>query len=94
VLTERTDHLKELDGAPHLSDAQTYRRDRRKDALLQENGYSVIRFLAEDLSSELDAVLDSILRALAHRGKTFPRPVSTPADNAETTEFAPEHSAS
>lgn len=26
-----------------------YRRDRRKDQLLQENGYFVLRFLAEDV---------------------------------------------
>lgn len=57
----------ELDGAQHLTDAITYRRDRRKDQLLQENGYLVLRFLAEDLGKELDAVLDAILRSLAHR---------------------------
>ena len=55
----------ELDGAQHRSDA-AYRRDRRKDQLLQENGYWVLRFLAEDVGKELDAVLDAILRSLAH----------------------------
>ncbi|MEQ1910101.1 MAG: DEAD/DEAH box helicase family protein [Vicinamibacterales bacterium] len=39
----------ELDGAQHLGDAIAYRRDRRKDQLLQENGYLVLRFLAEDV---------------------------------------------
>jgi very-short-patch-repair endonuclease len=29
----------ELDGAQHLADAEAYRRDRKKDALLQKNGY-------------------------------------------------------
>ena len=57
----------ELDGAQHLSDAEAYRRDRRKDALLQENGYLVMRFLAEDLAQRLDEVLDAILRTLTHR---------------------------
>ena len=57
----------ELDGAQHLSDAVAYRRDRRKDQLLQENGYWVLRFLAEDVGKELDAVLDTILRALVQR---------------------------
>lgn len=57
----------ELDGAQHLSDAAAYRRDRRKDQLLQENGYWVLRFLAEDVGKELELVLDTILRALAHR---------------------------
>jgi very-short-patch-repair endonuclease len=54
----------ELDGAQHLSDPDAYRRDRRKDQLLQENGYFVLRFLAEDVGKELERVLDTILRAL------------------------------
>ena len=56
----------ELDGPQHLADPDAYRRDRRKDALLQENGYFVLRFLAEDVGKNLDLVLDSIVRALAH----------------------------
>ncbi len=59
----------ELDGAQHLSDATAYRRDRHKDLLLQENGYWVLRFLAEDVGKDLDSVLDAILRALANRGR-------------------------
>ena len=57
----------ELDGAQHLADAEAYRRDRRKDALLQQHGYFVLRFLAEDAGRQLDCVLDGILMALAHR---------------------------
>ena len=57
----------ELDGAQHLADPVAYRRDRRKDQLLQENGYFVLRFLAEDVGKELDAVLDAILRSLSRR---------------------------
>jgi very-short-patch-repair endonuclease len=57
----------ELDGAQHLADAEVYRRDRRKDRLLQEGGYFVLRFLAEDVGKELDQVLDAILRALCRR---------------------------
>ena len=57
----------ELDGPQHLSDPDAYRRDRRKDALLQQNGYLVLRFLAEDLGTRLNDVLDEILRALANR---------------------------
>ena len=60
----------EIDGGQHLTDAQTYRRDRRKDVLLQENGYIVLRFLAEDIGKHLDDVLDGILRALAHRSQS------------------------
>lgn len=52
----------EIDGGQHLGDAEAYRRDRRKDLLLQENGYLVLRFLAEDAGKRLDAVLDAILR--------------------------------
>jgi very-short-patch-repair endonuclease len=59
----------ELDGGQHLADADAYRRDRRKDAALQANGYFVLRFLCEDLGRRLDDVLDTILRALAHREK-------------------------
>lgn len=54
----------ELDGAQHLGDADAYRRDRRKDRLLQESGYLVLRFLVEDVGRDLDGVLDAILRVL------------------------------
>jgi hypothetical protein len=57
----------ELDGAQHLADQAAYRRDRRKDQLLQENGYLVLRFLAEDVGRELDSVLTALSRALASR---------------------------
>lgn len=57
----------ELDGGQHLNDREAYRRDRRKDQLLQENGYRVLRFLAEDIAARLDEVLDAIQRALLHR---------------------------
>ncbi|HUE85808.1 MAG TPA: DEAD/DEAH box helicase family protein [Vicinamibacterales bacterium] len=62
----------ELDGGQHLADPVAYRRDRRKDQLLQENGYLVLRFLAEDVGRELDLVLDAILRALSHRESAMP----------------------
>jgi very-short-patch-repair endonuclease len=57
----------ELDGAQHLESVEGYRRDRRKDMILQEHGYFVLRFLAEDLGKRLDTVLDAILRGLSHR---------------------------
>lgn len=59
----------ELDGGQHLANPEAYRRDRRKDTMLQENGYFVLRFLAEDVGKRLDEVLDAILRAMAHRQK-------------------------
>ena len=55
----------EIDGKQHLADTNAYRRDRRKDALLQENGYLILRFLAEDVGKHLNDILDDILRALA-----------------------------
>ncbi|MEX0679480.1 MAG: DEAD/DEAH box helicase family protein [Pirellulales bacterium] len=57
----------ELDGSQHLDSVEAYRRDRRKDMLLQEHGYLVLRFLVEDVGKEFDTVLDAILRALSHR---------------------------
>jgi very-short-patch-repair endonuclease len=62
----------ELDGEQHLADAEAYRRDRRKDRLLQQHGYLVLRFLAEDVGKDLDSVLDTILAALVSR-----RPANT-----------------
>jgi superfamily II DNA or RNA helicase/very-short-patch-repair endonuclease len=57
----------ELDGPQHLTDTAAYRRDRRKDRLLQEHGYLVLRFLSEDVAKDLDGVLDALLRAAAYR---------------------------
>jgi superfamily II DNA or RNA helicase/very-short-patch-repair endonuclease len=57
----------ELDGDQHLADKAAYRCDRKKDALLQENGYLVLRFLTEDLGKNLDHVLDTIQRVLARK---------------------------
>ncbi len=62
----------ELDGAQHLADPVAYRRDRRKDQLLQENGYLILRFLAEDVGRDLDLVLDAVLRALSNRQARLP----------------------
>ena len=62
----------ELDGAQHLADPVAYRRDRRKDQVLQENGYLVLRFLAEDVGKELDLVLDTVLRAFSYRRSAVP----------------------
>ncbi|OHB68935.1 MAG: restriction endonuclease subunit R [Planctomycetes bacterium RBG_13_63_9] len=56
----------EIDGLQHLANREAYRRDRRRDQLLQEHGYFVLRFLAEDVGKNLDLVLDAILRTLSH----------------------------
>jgi very-short-patch-repair endonuclease len=52
----------ELDGPHHFADQESYRRDRRKDACLQEHGYFVLRFLCDDVGKQLDQVLDTVLR--------------------------------
>ncbi len=57
----------ELDGPQHLADPEAYRRDRRKDFLLQENGYLVLRFLTDDVSKRLSDVLDTLTRILVSR---------------------------
>jgi very-short-patch-repair endonuclease len=59
----------ELDGGQHLDNPEAYRRDRRKDVLLQENDYHVLRFLCEDVGRCLNEVLDAIIRALSHRAQ-------------------------
>lgn len=51
----------------HLGDADAYRRDRREGDLLQEKGYLIMRFLAEEVGKHLERVLDAILRALSHQ---------------------------
>ena len=55
----------ELDGPHHFRDEDTYRRDRHKDALLQQQHIFILRFLPEDLAKRLNEVLDTILAAIA-----------------------------
>jgi very-short-patch-repair endonuclease len=54
----------EVDGWYHFRDAEAWRRDRLKDLVLQQEGYTVARFLAEDVTRAADTVIDSILCAL------------------------------
>ena len=67
LLCEEKKLVIEIDGSQHLGEAAAYRRDRRKDLLLQTHGYLVLRFLADDLGKALDATLDTVLRAMAGR---------------------------
>lgn len=57
----------EVDGKFHFAAPENYRRDRRKDLLLQEAGYLVVRFLAEDVIERLDAVMDTLASILLKR---------------------------
>ena len=67
LLCGQTRLVVEIDGPQHLADQVAYRRDRIKDALLQEHGFFVLRFLAEDIGTRLDQVLDTILRVRKRR---------------------------
>jgi very-short-patch-repair endonuclease len=57
----------ELDGHYHFQSLDNYRRDRRKDRILQQQGFLVLRFLSEDVVSDLETILDAVDQALATR---------------------------
>jgi hypothetical protein len=57
----------EVDGYYHFQSEVAYRRDLRKDVLLQGRGYLVVRVLAEDVVRHPEDVLDLILEAVASR---------------------------
>ena len=59
----------EIDGFHHFGDAAHYRRDRRKDLLLQARGYMVLRVLAEDVHADTRAAVRMVCEALAYAGK-------------------------
>lgn len=60
----------EIDGVHHFADLSCYRRDRRKDLLLQTQGLIVIRVLAEDVLSDPREAVTTVCQALAHRRGT------------------------
>lgn len=57
----------EVDGPHHFVDADAYRRDRRKDALVQRHGLWMIRVLAEDVVHRLEDVRDHVVTAVRAR---------------------------
>ncbi|HEY6882384.1 MAG TPA: DUF559 domain-containing protein [Polyangiales bacterium] len=57
----------EVDGYFHFSDFDAYRRDRRKDLLLQQRGYLVARFLAADVLERTSTVLGQIEQLVTSR---------------------------
>lgn len=69
-LCEEARLVLELDGPQHLADEEAWRRDRRKDALLQQNGYFILRFLTTDAARDLSRILDTILAVLVSRRST------------------------
>ena len=60
----------EIDGIHHFADPSCYRRDRRKDLLLQTQGLLVLRFLAEDVLADPRDAVTAVCQALAHRRGT------------------------
>jgi very-short-patch-repair endonuclease len=57
----------EIDGYYHFRVPGAYRRDRRKDAALQEHRWFVMRFLAEDVVCDVQNVIEQIEYMLARR---------------------------
>jgi hypothetical protein len=57
----------EIDGVHHFADPDRYRRDRRKDLLLQTQGFVVVRLLAEDVMRDVRASVNAVCQALAYR---------------------------
>lgn len=75
LLSRGDDIVVEIDGYHHFTDLEHYRRDRRKDLLLQAHGYTVLRFLAEDVMSDARAAVAAVVelmgvrRGHAHRAR-------------------------
>jgi len=59
----------EIDGFHHFADLDGYRRDRKKDVLLQGQGLFVVRVLAEDVMRDARAAVNTVCQALAYRRK-------------------------
>ncbi len=57
----------EIDGIHHFADLSRYRRDRRKDLLMQTQGLIVIRVLAEDVLADPREAVTAVCQVLAHR---------------------------
>jgi very-short-patch-repair endonuclease len=57
----------EIDGFHHFGDLDCYRRDRRKDLLLQTQGFVVVRLLAEDVVRDVRSAVTAVNQVLAYR---------------------------
>jgi very-short-patch-repair endonuclease len=67
-LLSRQDRIAiEIDGYHHFTDLDAYRRDRKKDLLLQTQGLLVIRVLAEDVMRDARPAVTMVCQALAAR---------------------------
>jgi very-short-patch-repair endonuclease len=71
LLAQRARVAVEIDGWFHFREPDAYRRDRAKDLVLQQSGYVVMRYLADDITAErVPLVVDEIARVLAIREGT------------------------
>lgn len=67
-LLSRPDRIAiEVDGHYHFTDLDAYRRDRKKDLLLQTHGWLVIRVLAQDVMRDARAAVTAVCQAMAAR---------------------------
>jgi hypothetical protein len=57
----------EIDGVHHFADPDCYRRDRRKDLVLQTHGFIVVRLLAEDVMRDVRSAVNAVCQVLAYR---------------------------
>jgi uncharacterized protein DUF559 len=57
----------DIDGYYHFGDLDAYRRDRRKDLVLQTQGFVVVRVLAHDVMKDARPAVNAICQALACR---------------------------
>ena len=67
LVDQKSRIIVEIDGIYHFCGEDAYRRDRRKDFLLQKFGYMVLRFLAGDVSRRLNDILNTLAAALHGR---------------------------
>ena len=63
----------EIDGYYHFNDLEAYRRDRRKDVLLQQAGFFVVRCLADDVVAGLEEIVQTIVAAVRQQRARRPR---------------------
>ena len=69
LLSRRDGIAIEIDGVHHFADLEAYRRDRKKDLLLQAQGLFVVRVLADDVMRDARAAVNAVCQALAYRWK-------------------------
>lgn len=72
LLARRDGIAIEIDGYRHFTDLDAYRRDRKKDLLLQLQGLIVIRLHAQDVMRDPRPGVNAVCQALAYRMERRP----------------------